>query len=221
MEDTASELGDQVAHTTRRLWRLVFVSTTLQLVPVVVFQVALDWILEIVATAGNADSRSTDRKHFLTAHLGVVAAFPNSLEGTATHGKCYSLSEGEPSNYEETCSIEQVAVGFKLEWGDTPKDRYVVRLPLGNDLKNGAAAVRRVTATISAVRCRPIEVTRGVHDQTCERNRSIRPTAEAVQDALLAARIQLEDSPAADPCAIPGRATEDRGSLQISSCVPD
>ena len=71
-----SVLGDQVAQTTRRCWLTVLVSPTVQLVPDVL-QVALDWIFVIVASAGNADNRSTDRKHFLIAHLGVVAPFPN------------------------------------------------------------------------------------------------------------------------------------------------
>ena len=50
----------------------------MQLVPDVL-QVALDWIFVIVASAGIADNRSTDRKHFLIAHLGVVAAFLSLL----------------------------------------------------------------------------------------------------------------------------------------------
>jgi len=66
--NTVTALGDQVAHTTRRLWSVVFVSATVQLVVLVVFQVAADWTLEIAAVAGTASRKNTDRRRLAIGH---------------------------------------------------------------------------------------------------------------------------------------------------------
>jgi hypothetical protein len=49
----------------------VFDSVTVQLVVLVVAQVALDWIFVIVANAGVARSKTADRKNFVTDRPGA------------------------------------------------------------------------------------------------------------------------------------------------------
>jgi hypothetical protein len=117
-----SELGDQVAHTTRRCWLTVFVSVTLQL-PTLVFQVALDWIFVIVARAGNADNRTTDKKHFLIARLGVAAAFSNlPWKGQPRTANGIYYPTASQVTIMRRRSIEQVRLASSWKWGDAPKE---------------------------------------------------------------------------------------------------